>query len=93
MSSNAKMVLFFVGATLFNIVLMAVLVVAFLVGIGFALGPNPNQTTFQVLLFASFIAAIVITFWLYGVVMRKVTARFKLETQIPQLFKGKDKKK
>jgi len=91
MSSNMKMVLFFVGATLFNILLMAVLVVVFIVAIGFALGSNPNPTTFQILVFASFIASIVITFWLYGVIMKKVTARFKLETQIPQLFKGRKK--
>jgi hypothetical protein len=37
------------------------------------------------------VGAIVLTFWLYGVIMKKVTVRFKLEQQIPQLFKGRKK--
>ena len=91
MTSNTKMVLFFVGATVFNILVMEILVVAFIVGIGFALGSNPNPTTFQILLFVAFIASIVLTFVLYGWVMKKVTVRFKLEQQIPQLFKNRKK--
>ena len=91
MKPNAKMVLFFVGATLFNILLMAVLVVGFIWLIAKAVGSSGNQNLFTILMFASFIASIVITFWLYGVIMKKVTVRFKLETQIPQLFKTRKK--
>jgi hypothetical protein len=91
MSSNAKMVLFFIGATVFNILLLGVFVVVFLVIIVKALGSNPDQTVFQILLFVAFIGSIVLTFLVYGWVMKKITVKFKLETQIPQLFKGKKK--
>ena len=91
MSSNAKMVLFFVGATVFNILLMAIFVVGFILLIGVSLGSNPNPTTFQILIFVGFIAAIVLTFLIYGKAMKWVTVKFQLEKHIPQLFKGKKK--
>jgi hypothetical protein len=91
MSSNGKMVLFFLCATVFNILLMAVLVIGFILGVGLILGPNGDPTLFQVLLFVGFIASIVLTFLVYGWVMKWVTARFKLEQHIPQLFKRKKK--
>jgi hypothetical protein len=91
MSSNGKMVLFFIGATLFNILLMIVLIAVFIVAIGLALGANPNPTTFQILVFVGFVASIVLTFLAYGKVMKWVTVKFQLEKNIPQLFKAKKK--
>jgi len=61
------------------------------VGISLALGPSPNGNLQMALLFVAFIASIVLTFVLYGWVMKKVTVRFKLEQQIPQLFKNRKK--
>ncbi len=89
MSSTGKMVLFFIGATVFNILLMAIFVVGFILLIGVALGSNANPTTFQILIFVGFIAAIVLTFLIYGKAMKWVTVKFQLEKHIPQLFKGK----
>lgn len=91
MTSNGKMVLFFIGATVFNIALMAVLVIAFILIIGLALGGNANPTLFQILLFVGFIASIVLTFLIYGKAMKWVTVKFQLEKHIPQLFKSKKK--
>jgi hypothetical protein len=91
MSSTAKMVLFFVGATVFNILLMAIFVIGLILLIGVALGNNANPTLFQVLVFAAFIASIVLTFLIYGKAMKWVTVKFQLEKHIPQLFKGKKK--
>ncbi len=89
MSSTSKMVLFFLCATVFNILLMVILVGVFILAIGLILGSNPNPTTFQILMFVGFIAAIVLTFLAYGRVMKWVTTRFELEKHIPQLFKNK----
>jgi len=91
MSSNTKMVLFFLGATVFNIVMMIVLIAVFILLIGVGLGENPNATTFQILVFVSFIVSIVLTFLAYGRLMKWLTVKWQLEKNIPQLFKGKKK--
>ena len=85
MSSNSKMVLFFLLATVFNILLMSILVILFWVAA--ALIPAPNLRL--VILFVGFIASIVLTFLAYGRVMKWATVRFELEKHIPQLFKGR----
>ena len=87
MTSNSKMVLFFLGATVFNILLMALLVIIFWVVA--ALVPVPNLRL--VILFVGFIGSIVLTFLAYGAVMKWATVRFNLEKHIPQLFKNRKK--
>ncbi len=87
MTSGSKMVLFFLGATVFNILLMALLVIVFWVVA--ALVPVPNLRI--VILFVGFIGSIVLTFLAYGAVMKWATVRFKLEQHIPQLFKTRKK--
>jgi hypothetical protein len=86
-TSNSKMVLFFLAATAFNILLMALLVIIFWVVA--ALVPIPNLRI--VILFVGFIGSIVLTFLAYGAVMKWATARFNLEKHIPQLFKNRKK--
>ena len=87
MSSNSKMVIFFLAATVFNILLMSILVILFWVVA--ALVPAPNVRL--IILFVGFIASIVLTFLAYGRLMKWVTVRFELEKHIPQLFKGRKK--
>ena len=89
MTSNSKMVLFFIGATVFNILLMIVFIGIFIVLIGLALGSNPNQTLFILLVFVGFVGSIVLTFFLYGRVMKWATVKWQLEKNIPQLFRRK----
>jgi hypothetical protein len=85
------MVLFFIGATIFNILLMIAFIAIFIVLIGLLLGSSPNQNLFMILVFVGFIASIVLTFLLYGRAMKWVTVKWQLEKNIPQLFKGKKK--
>ena len=87
MTSNSKMVLFFLAATVFNILLMALLVIVFWVVA--ALVPIPNLRL--IILFVGFIGSIVLTFLAYGAVMKWATVRFNLEKHIPQLFKNRKK--
>jgi len=86
-TSNSKMVLFFLAATVFNILLMALLVIVFWVVA--ALVPIPNLRL--IILFVGFIGSIVLTFLAYGAVMKWATVRFNLEKHIPQLFKNRKK--
>ncbi len=89
MSSTAKMVLFFAAATVFNIGLMVVFIAVIIIVMGLILGANPNPMVFQIVLFVGFLASIVLTFLIYGWVMKKVTVKWQLEKHIPGLFRKK----
>jgi Na+-translocating ferredoxin:NAD+ oxidoreductase RnfA subunit len=83
------MVLFFVAATIFNIVLMIGLGLAFVMGIARIVGNNPGVV--MPLAIVGLIAAMVLTFLIYGKVMKWVTVKYDLQKHIPQLFKGRKK--
>jgi hypothetical protein len=87
MTSNTKMVLFFLLATVFNILMMGILVFLFF-GIAALVHTQPLS---MIILFVGFIASIVLTFLAYGRLMKWVTVRFNLEKHIPQLFKNRRK--
>jgi hypothetical protein len=89
MSSSGKMVLFFVGATVFNVVLMIGLAAGF--GALILLTVGSNGTIAMPLFFVGLIAAMVLTFVIYGKMMKWVTVKFDLQKHIPQLFKGRKK--
>ena len=87
MSSCSKMVLFFLAATVFNLAVMAALIVIFFVFAALI----PINSLRLVLIFVGLIASIVLTFMIYAWLMKKVSVRLQLEKHIPQLFKGKRK--
>jgi hypothetical protein len=89
MNKNLKLVLFLLGATVFNIVLMFVFIIAIFLIASRLMGDNPNPVVFQVVLFVGFIASIVLTFLIYGKVMKWLQAKYNLEQHFPQLFKKK----
>ena len=89
MNKNLKLALFLIGATVFNIVLMFVFIIAIFLVASRLMGNNPNPVVFQIVLFAGFIASIVVTFLIYGKVMKWLQAKYNLEQQFPQLFKKK----
>jgi polyferredoxin len=89
MNKNLKLGLFLLGATVFNIVLMfAFIIVIFLIA-SRLMGDSPNPVVFQIILFVGFIASIVLTFLIYGKVMKWLQAKYNLEQHFPQLFKKK----
>ncbi|HUI71061.1 MAG TPA: hypothetical protein VL354_11120 [Spirochaetia bacterium] len=87
MSSGSKMVLFFLAATVFNLAVMLLFIVIFVIAARLV----PVQALSTVILFVGLIASIVLTFMVYTWVMKRVTTRLNLEKHIPQLFKGKRK--
>lgn len=89
MNKNLKLGLFLLGATLFNIVLMFVFIIAIFVVASRLMGDNPNAVVFQIVLFVGFIGSIVLTFLIYGKVMKWLQAKYNLEQHFPQLFKKK----
>lgn len=91
MSSTGKMVLFFVGATVFNVVLMIGLAALFGGLILVILGAHANPNVAMPLIVVGLIAAMVLTFLIYGRVMKWVTVKCDLQKHIPELFKGRKK--
>jgi membrane protein YdbS with pleckstrin-like domain len=89
MNKNLKLALFLLGATVFNIVLMFVFIIAIFLVASRLMGDNPNPVVFQVVLFVGFIASIVVTFLIYGKLMKWLQAKYNLEQHFPQLFKKK----
>jgi hypothetical protein len=81
MSKNARLVLFFLGATVFNILLMVAFMILFYMIAMLA-------HTF-IIVIVGFIASIVLTFLIYGKVIKWATVKLQLEKNIPQLFKKK----
>jgi hypothetical protein len=81
MSRNAKLVLFFLGATVFNILLLCAFMALFLL--------IAYLTHAMWIFFVGFIASIVLTFLIYGKLIAWVTVKLQLEKNIPQLFKKK----
>lgn len=89
MNKNLKLALFLIGATLFNIVLMFVFIIVIVIVAGRLMGDNPNAVVFQIVLFVGFIGSIVLTFLIYGKVMKWLQAKYNLEQHFPQLFRKK----
>ena len=89
MNKNLKLGLFLLGATVFNVVLMFVFIIAIFLIASRLMGDNPNPVVFQIVLFVGFIGSIVLTFLIYGKVMKWLQAKYNLEQHFPQLFKKK----
>ena len=87
MNKNLKLALFLLGATVFNIVLMFVFIIAIFLVASRLMGDNPNPVVFQIVLLVGFIGSIVLTFLIYGKVMKWLQAKYNLEQHFPQLFK------
>jgi uncharacterized membrane protein YedE/YeeE len=88
-NQKVKLGLFLVGATLFNIVLLFLFVIVILVVASRFMGENPNPVVFQAVLFVGFIASVVVTFLIYGKLMKWLQAKYNLEQHFPQLFRKK----
>ena len=89
MSSTGKLIVFFLAATVFNILLMMGLAIVFLLLIWRLLGGSPSVAL--PVSIVGLIAAMVLTFLIYGRVMKWVTVKYDLQKHIPQLFKGRKK--
>jgi membrane protein YdbS with pleckstrin-like domain len=91
-NKNLKLALFLVGATVFNLVLMFAMIFALGAGLIALLGQqNPPQWLSGAVLFVVFIGSIVLSFLIYGKVMKWLQAKYNLDKHFPQLFNKKKK--
>ncbi len=91
MNKTANLVLFMIIATVFNVVLMMGLALGIFLLVSSIPGLAANEALSVPLLLLGLVGAVVLTFVIYGWLMKKVSKRFKLEQHVPQLFKTKKK--
>lgn len=87
MSKTGNLVVFFLLAFVFNIVVFLVLIVVIVVADQLILGPNANPNVYMAILFVGFLGSLVATFFIYGWVVQIANKRLNLQEHIPQLFK------
>jgi hypothetical protein len=90
MNKKVNTALFILGATVFNLVLMLVLFAVPLVAI-LAIFGDKLQQAFGIISVVLFFAALVGSFFLYGLIMKKVAAKWELEKHLHPIFAPKKK--
>lgn len=89
MDKKAKTVLFMLGATVVNILIMvAIFLLLFLALV--RLGSGLDPMVFQVLMIVVFIGSVALTYVIYNKLMKWVTKRWNLEEQLAPIFKRKN---
>jgi hypothetical protein len=86
-NKTVNLVLFFAIATVFNIALMFGLIFAIIWLIGLIPGLYSNETLSIPAVLLGILASVLLTFLIYGWLMKKAVTRFNLEKHVPQLFK------
>jgi type VI protein secretion system component VasK len=86
-NKTVNLVIFFVVASVFNIVLMFGLIIVMLWLVGLIPGLSSNETLSVPILLLGILSSVLLTFLIYGWLMKKAVARFNLEKNVPQLFK------
>ncbi len=90
MNKKVNTLLFILGATVLNIVVMTVLFFIFLVLFARFVAPALPPGANQIILLVLFIAAVVVTYFLYHRFMRFLTTKYPLDEYMSPLF-GKKK--
>ena len=86
MNKKANTALFVLGATVFNLVIMALLFFVPLILLSLIFGER-LAGVFGVLSIVLFFAALVGSFFVYGFVMKKVSARVDMDKYFEPIFK------
>ena len=90
MNKKLNTVLFILGATLFNIVVMIILFFVLMVIFARFLAPALPPGANQIILLVLFVASVALTYLLYHRIMRYLTTKYDMETYMSPLF-GKRK--
>ncbi len=87
MNKTVNLIVFFAAATIFNIALMIGLIFAILGLLGLIPGLFSNETLSIPIVLLGILASVLLTFLIYGWVMKKAVTKLNLEKNVPQLFK------
>ena len=89
MNKKLNTLLFILGATVFNLLLMIILMVILFGVVPLLLGEGLYKRVMPFLVPILFIAAIVATFFIYNAIMKFVTRKIDMEKYFHPIFKGK----
>jgi hypothetical protein len=89
MNKKANTVLFLLGATVFNLLIMFILIVLFLVLISAIFRESLNPNVLSILMIVVFIGSIAASFLIYGRVVKWLNRKIDMDKYFMPLFRRK----
>jgi len=89
MNKKVNTVLFLLGATVFNLLIMFILIALFLVLISAVFRDSLNPNVFSILMIVVFIGSIAASFFIYGRVVKWLSRKIEMEKYFLPLFRRK----
>ncbi len=89
MNKKLNTLFFILGATVFNLLVMIILMVILFGVVPLLLGEGLYRSVMPFLVPILFIAAIVATFFIYNAIMKFVTRKIDMEKYFHPIFKGR----
>jgi hypothetical protein len=89
MNKKVNTVLFLLGATVFNLLIMFILIVIFLVLISAIFRDSLNPNVLSILMIVVFIGSIAASFFIYGRVVKWLSRKIEMEKYFLPLFRRK----
>lgn len=91
MNKQMNTILFTIGATIFNLITMGILIIVPLVLIAVIFRGSLGPSALPIIGLVLFFGALIANFFIYGWVMRKISAKYDLNKYFEPLFKKKEK--
>ena len=89
MNKKVNTVLFLLGATVFNLLIMFLLIVLFLVLISVVFRDSLNPNVFSVLMIVVFVGSIAASFFIYGRFVKWLNRKIDMDKYFMPLFRRK----
>jgi hypothetical protein len=89
MNKKANTVLFLLGATVFNLLVMFILIVIFLVLISAVFRDSLNPNVLSILMIVVFVGSIAASFFIYGRVVKWLNRKIDMDKYFMPLFRRK----
>lgn len=87
MNKKANTVLFLIGATAFNLLVMFLLIVLFLVVISAIFRDSLNPNVLSILMIVVFVGSIAASFFIYGKLIKWLSGKIDMEKYFLPLFR------
>lgn len=89
MNKKTNTILFILGATVGNIVLMLAIFLGLFVLYGRFIAPNVDTTVNQIIVFVIFIGSVALTYFIYHRIIKLLSKKFDLDKHFDPIFRSK----